>query len=427
MRSTLFTVRLRLATAGGVSAPEDLRTETLTSPDGEVRVRNTRPLRRDPTGAPHLPGTTIAGSLRAHCTTIPALRDAFGPAPGAETRTASPIQVLGSITRTTTPPQHRGRTAIDRHRAAARTHTLHWNETLVAGTEFDIFLRWDDATEEQLTALDAALGHWNPRLGAGASLGAGRAQVIALGHRSYDLRSEAGLTDWLAITGPADYPAPHPLTPEPPPAPLLQRTLRIVEALHIGTGTTRPADGGGDGEIADIVTRNGTPIVPGSTLKGVLRSRVEYICRVLGAPACEHADCGHCRPCLLFGHGAPDENGTPGRARIAIGDAEIRHARREQRRHVAIDRFTGGARNQLLYTHDVITTGEFDLVIDHLGEHEPDPTDLALLTAALDDLHDGLIGLGARTTAGYGTVELTHPGPSPARTDLSALLPPGTP
>ncbi|MGW5440570.1 RAMP superfamily CRISPR-associated protein [Nocardia asteroides] len=423
MKSTLFTVRLQLATPGGVGAPEDLRIETITTRQGEQRVRNTRPLRRDPTGAIHLPGTTVAGSLRAHCATIPTMANAFGPEPGAETRTASPIQVLGTLTRATGEPQHRGRTAIDRTRAAARNNALHGTETLPAGTEFDIFLRWDDATADELTTFDTALREWTPRLGAGASVGAGRARVTGVGQRTFDLGTVAGLTDWLALTGPQDYPPPQPITPAPESVPVLARTLRIVEALHIGTGVSRPAPTGSDGEIAEVVTSAGKPIVPGTTLKGVLRSRVEYICRVLDLPACTGADCGHCRPCVLFGHGAAGTDGTPGRARIAIPDAAIRKPHREQRRHVAIDRFTGGARDQLLYTHDVITAGEFDVIIDRLGDLPPDDTDIALLTAALDDLHDGLIGLGARTTAGYGTVELTEPTPVP--TDLSALLEPG--
>lgn len=424
MRSTLFTVRLRLATAGGVSAPEDAHIEAIETPDGEQRRRNTRPLRRDPTGTPHLPGTTIAGSLRAHCEPIPTLHDAFGPSPGAEVRTSSPIQVLGAITRIPTPLEYRGRTAIDRHRAAARTHTLHRTETTPTGTEFDIHLRWDDATDDQLAALDQALRHWNPLIGAGASLGAGRAQVTALAHRSFDLATEAGLTAWLAITGPADYPTPEPITPTTPARPLRRHTLRIVEALHIGAGTTRTGDH--DEQIAEILTRAGTPIIPGSTLKGVLRSRVEYICRVLDAPACDTADCGTCRPCLLFGHGATGPDTTPARARIAIPDADIRDAHIEQRRHVAIDRFTGGARPQHLYTHDVLTAGEFDLVIDDLTDTGLDPAETLLLDAAVADLHDGLIGLGARTTAGYGTITDTDHH-TPDLTHLPARLTPETP
>ncbi|MEW1734429.1 RAMP superfamily CRISPR-associated protein [Nocardia beijingensis] len=424
MRSTLFTVRLQLQTAGGVTAPEDLRIEAIDSGDGEQRLRNTRPLRRDPTGAPHLPGTTVAGSLRAHCAAIPALRDAFGPAPGADVRTASPIQVLGTLTRTSTEPEHRARTAIDRARAAARTHALHRTETLPTGTQFDIYLRWNNASEAELTALEDALRQWNPQLGAGASVGAGRATVTALARRSFDLASETGLADWLAITGPADYPTPEPITAPRARQPLRCHTLRIVEALHIGTGTTRTGDR--DEEIAEILTHAGVPVIPGSTLKGVIRARVEYICRVLDAPACDSASCGTCRPCLLFGHGVTGTDTTPGRARIAIPDAEVRHAHIEQRRHVAIDRFTGGARDQHLYTHDVLTAGEFDLVIDDLTGTGLDPVDTLLLDAALHDLHDGLIGLGARTTAGYGTVTDTDPHP-PDLTGLSSRLTPGSP
>ncbi|MBF6189452.1 MULTISPECIES: RAMP superfamily CRISPR-associated protein [Nocardia] len=406
MKSTLITVRLRLDTSGGVTAPEEQRIDVTTNPTGESRTRNTRPLRRDPAGRVHLPGSTVAGSLRAHCAHIGELAGAFGPAPGAKVRTASPIQVLGTRTRPNGPPGVRGRTAIDRTRAAARNHTLHSTETLAPGTEFDIHLRWDDAADIELTALLDALRHWKPILGAGASVGAGRARPTGLAHRTYDLHTTDGLTAWLAITGPDDYPAPTAFTVDP--TPYTTRTLRITTALHIGTGTTRVGDK--EQEIAEIVRSGDDYLIPGTTLKGVLRSRIEYICRVLDAPACDTDPCGACRPCLLFGHGSPGPDLPPARARIAVHDAIVRDPIREQRQHVAIDRFTGGAHDQLLFTHDVLTAGEFDLVIEPLTDI--DTFDRMLLDAAVADLHDGLIGLGARTTAGYGTVTRTDHTPT---------------
>ncbi|WP_280260086.1 RAMP superfamily CRISPR-associated protein [Nocardia abscessus] len=401
MKSTLITVRLRLDTSGGVTAPEEQRIDVVTSDNGDSRTRNTRPLRRDPAGRIHLPGSTVAGSLRAHCADIAELAGAFGPAPGAKVRTASPIQVLGTRTRPHRPPGIRGRTAIDRTRAAARNHTLHSTETLAPGTEFDIHLRWDDATDIELAALLDAVTRWRPTFGAGASVGAGRAGPTGLAHRTYDLHTENGLTAWLAITGPSDYPTPVAITVDP--APRTARTLRITTALHIGTGSTRVGDS--DQEIAEIVRSGDDYLIPGTTLKGVLRARIEYICRVLDTPVCDTDPCGACRPCLLFGHGSPGPDRPPARARVAVHDAIVRDPIREQRQHVAIDRFTGGAHDKLLFTHDVLVAGEFDLTIEHLGE--VDTFDEMLLEAAVADLHEGLIGLGARTTAGYGTVTLT--------------------
>ncbi|WP_433678310.1 RAMP superfamily CRISPR-associated protein [Nocardia sp. CA-119907] len=426
MKTTLFTVRLRLLTPGGVTAPEEQRWDDITTA-GQTRTRNTRPLRRDPTGNPHLPGSTIAGSLRAHCCETPELAGMFGPCPDAEDRYASPIQILGVTVRSAAEPGTRGRTAIDRARAAARTHTLHAIEYLVAGTEFDIFLRWDDPTEQQHQALTTRLQHWTPTLGAGASIGAGRCQVVGLGEATYDLATNDGLAAWLALTNPAHYPQPQPVTPVT--ATTARRTtitFRITDAIHIGTGTTRTGEQGQ--EITEITRYGDDFVIPGSSLKGALRSGVEYICRVLDIPACDNATCGQCRPCTLFGHASPDTDTPPRRALIAVLDATVRNPRREQRQHVTIDRFTGGAHDRLLFTHDVLVAGEFDLVIEHLTDTDLDPVDDTLLNAVLADLHDGLIGIGARTTAGYGTVEIIDSTwQHPDLTNLTTHLTPGPP
>ncbi|MDQ3274279.1 MAG: RAMP superfamily CRISPR-associated protein [Actinomycetota bacterium] len=154
------------------------------------------------------------------------------------------------------------------------------------------------------------------------------------------------------------------------------------------------------------------PYVPGSSLKGVLRSRVEYLCRVLGHPACEDADCGTCQPCLLFGW-SPRGGGDVrmgARAAVAIPDAVIHGAGEpDVRTHVALDRVTGGARPALLYAQQVVVTGRFRLRVEPLRTITE--AERALLRVCVADLDDGLVGIGAATTRGLGTVRsATTPG-----------------
>lgn len=409
MKTTVMTIRVKLTTAGGVTAPEAQSFDAVRERDG-TRVRNLLPVRRDSAGVPYLPGSTVAGSLRAHCHTLGVLPGAFGGEPGADTRVASSVQVLGTALRTLTEPVERTRTSMDRHRGAPAERTLHTVEQLPPGTEFDITLRWDRAADAELAGFRAAVASWAPVLGRGSSLGAGRCAVIGYGERAYDLATAEGLMGWLAITGPADYPEPTGLDSAVA-APRQLRSVRfeIADALHIGSGTI---DRGPDGHhVARIIQSAGGYLVPGSTLKGVLRARAEYICRVSGGHACPGSarpTCevgAPCRTCRLFGRGAGASLEGSRRAAIAIPDAMVDDAVREQRQHVAIDRFTGGARDALLYTHEVLVRGRFTVVIEELGSGV-DEVDLALLDAVLADLHDGLVGLGARTTAGYGTVRV---------------------
>lgn len=452
MRVLLITVRLRMDTPGGVTAAE-----------ASVREDNVIPIRTDTREVPHLPGTTVAGSLRAQWEARfdeASTKDLFGhiARPAGSTlrqstgsdrpiRFPSKIQVLGTHYRgnpTLQPPDTTGneepheknanpvvhhRTAIDRSRGGPVKHSLHGVAMLPAGTEFDVVIRWNDPDPRQREQLLDILRTWHPRLGRGTALDAGRCRAVAYGSRDYDLSTPQGLHDWLRIRPDSElYPAPmheiaHPASPQL----AFNIECRIVDGLHCGTGeAVAPVDG--RPRVNRVVERNGKYIVPASTLKGILRSRAEYICHAVGADVCEDQSCGRCTPCQIFGYSrnaatdSPHDN-TPQaqRAKILIRDAIIEHAERRERQHVAIDRFTGGARPQLLYTDEVLVKGRFRIQIHEFRPLED--TERLLIDAVLTDLHDGLIGIGARTSSGLGTVRVTDPDLDiPAnRPDLSSL------
>lgn len=422
MKTVLITVRLTLLTPGGVTAPERATATDIHGPQGEPRTRNLLPLRRDPAGALEVPGTTVAGSLRAHCASRPVLAGLFGSNPADRTLVASPLQVLGCVLHTQPHVQIRTRTAIDRHRGAAANRTLHAVEQLPPGTTVDVMLRCDDPPADQLAELWAALLDWTPSLGRGSSLGAGRCAVTGLGRADYDLATADGLLGWLAIAGPDDYPTP--VTISTPATPTAHRQVRfaIVEPVHIGAGTTT-TDAEGH-EVATLTRTAGNPVIPGSAIKGVLRSRAEYICRVCGINACAGsapATCPPeqpCPPCQIFGRASDSQGGGARRAALGFPDAQVTDFVVETRRHVAIDRFTGSARRELLYQEEVLVAGRFTVQLDQLGP-ALGSAEAALLDAALADLGDGLTGIGRRTTAGYGTVRIDDDNWTPP--DLAAL------
>ncbi|MGH3905066.1 MAG: RAMP superfamily CRISPR-associated protein [Pseudonocardiaceae bacterium] len=419
MTPTFITIRLRLLSAGGVAGPERRREQT--TPHGESS--NHLPLRRDPDGAVALPGSTVAGSLRAHCASRPGLpEDLFGGAPGTEEKVASRVQVLGVRLRGSLPHgESATRVAIDRRRGAARVHALFTVEQLPVGTEFDVHLRWNDPGAALDTFLDAVRA-WRPRLGRGVTTGSGACTVIGLAWETYDLTSVDGLLAWLAVDGPATYPQPAELSAPASPDAVIDVRLEIVDGLHVGTGEPGQLPGH-DGEVSLVVHRDEVPYIPGSGLKGVLRSRVEYLCRILGRPACDDARCGACPACGLFGW-SPRSGGDPrmgARAAVVIPDAMIEDADIDVRTHVALDRVTGGARTALLYGQQVVVAGHFRLRIEPLRPLAE--VEFALLRTCVADLHDGLIGIGAATTRGLGTVRVRDDAwPPPDVSALAALL-----
>lgn len=409
MKTTLVTARLKMTTPGGVAGPERVRAATTSADDlaDGPPPRNDLPLRRDPDGDIHLPGTSVAGSLRAHCTGHGFPAELFGLVDPNQEAIASAIQVLGvRLHADSDEPSLTSRVAIDRHRGAARVNALFRAEQLPAGITFDVYLRWDDPGRDFDWFLDL-VRTWHPRLGRGVTTGAGACQVTALGWHAYDLATPAGLANWLDITGPADHPQPDtPVEPPSPAAPVLDVEFTIVDGVHVGSGqlTEEP---GREGKVARILRDPaGQPRIPGSSLKGVLRSRAEYICRVLGLASCSEAFCGACLPCTIFGwspRAGDDRMGA--RAAVVVHDATIKDPAVEYRPHVALDRVTAGQRNHLLYTAEVVVAGQFRLHVEPL--RTPTAAESALLNAVVADLHAGLAGIGSATTRGLGTVRAT--------------------
>lgn len=178
--------------------------------------------------------------------------------------------------------------------------------------------------------------------------------------------------------------------------------------------------------------RDGEPQVylPGSSLKGVLRSHAERIARTFGEtkacdPFTESADgerktmfCGHrfekrkrwketldnptvyrqsCPICRLFG-----STWYGGRLATADAYAEGRAPSTEQRDGVGIDRFTGGAARGAKFELEVVTGGTFVTTL-HIRNFEL--WQLGLVGFLLQDLKDGLIRVGMGKSRGLGKVQ----------------------
>lgn len=177
--------------------------------------------------------------------------------------------------------------------------------------------------------------------------------------------------------------------------------------------------------------------LPGTSLRGVIRSHAERIVRTLapgqnlccdpfrqesgGDQSCSHwlADFQKkakatevflrevyrrsCAICRLFGS-------TSQASRIRISDSEpvtINENQWSIREHIAIDRFTGGAKQGVLFSDLVLEdlTFENDVVIRNFELWQ-----LGLLAYVLRDFlcwEDGLIRLGYGKTKGYGLVQGT--------------------
>lgn len=447
-------LRLTLQEPGGVSAavePAD--------PGADDDTGLQLPLDRDDHDRIYLPETTVAGALRAH------LRNTHGEnythrilgasppptstgSPREDRGTASRLSILSSIAVPGATSETRTTTAIDRERGAAQSSMLRHSEHAAAGTAWDIYCSWTEPDPDDWTQLLDTLTGWAPLIGHGVSTGHGRSRVTALHTATLDLHRDQDLLTYLTRSGHdlvdtivTAHPLPD-LATLTTTAPIHRIDCTIEQALHISNGRHTDTEP----KVALFHTVAGRPTVPGSTIKGILRSRIEYILRSVHAdPApCLDRDCQHCLACQLFGYRgqrAPGKRTTGARARIRIPDAPI-DATPTIRIHAPIDRFTGGVANQtlpagedpwapaqpagLLHCEQVIEHGAFALDIEDLGlgpHHRP--LLAALLRLVIEDLNDGLITIGRGGTRGHGRITATTttlPTLTDAQTTLSVHL-----
>jgi CRISPR/Cas system CSM-associated protein Csm3 (group 7 of RAMP superfamily) len=161
------------------------------------------------------------------------------------------------------------------------------------------------------------------------------------------------------------------------------------------------------------------PVLPGASVKGVLRSAAERVVRTLrdtGPPDdnfVAELDATAELPVFEAVFGSRERAGA---ARIADTAATVSASPdavswSRERTHVAIDRWTGGASEGRLFTVDEtqgVTWSDLEIELDlHIVPKELWRAAVLLLGVAVGQLHDGGIGFGHGTTRGLGEIEVT--------------------
>lgn len=189
---------------------------------------------------------------------------------------------------------------------------------------------------------------------------------------------------------------------------ILKGTIKALTPLRIGTGRATV-------ELEHPVIKDvlGTPYIPGSSLKGRIRSEFERIAKSLGKPVCEAPLVGNmcgsrtkdeeelCAACKVFGTaGRLFARASKVTCRDAYPTSEVRQT--EIRESVAIERETKRAAPGRLFSVEAVPRGTtFDLEIIF---ENPEDEELKLFLAALKSVED--LGVGGHTSRGYGKVEI---------------------
>ena len=147
-------------------------------------------------------------------------------------------------------------------------------------------------------------------------------------------------------------------------------------------------------EIIQNIKENGTAVLPGSSVKGAVRARVQAI-----------ADLLHCSESVdaLFGRGAAQgDNGIAGRVRFT--DMVLDKAKEQMISRIRINKFTGGVIRRGLFTEEPLKSG----VTLTITAPQDDICGCALLVYALRDLGLGLYNLGSGGAVGRGYIKVSR-------------------
>lgn len=270
---------------------------------------------RDGADRPILPGTSIAGALRAYLSRLEQFQSVQEPTPVQslfgriipKTQEGSPswvrIDDAYLIDESVTPVVRDG-VGIDRHTGSAAAGYLYTRQVLPPGTKFALRMVVDTPTDaaapsypggwpalvrDALEAMIAGLRHVQVPIGAGRGSGLGKVQLTDVTVRRADLSTPQGMIAWLtgktqpddtlgaAAAPPADSRLRITIEWQPI-SPLLVRdslSSTLVDTLPL----TEP---GPDGTVRLLL--------PGSSLRGALRAyaeRIERTVRGEDAPRCE--------------------------------------------------------------------------------------------------------------------------------------------
>lgn len=175
-------------------------------------------------------------------------------------------------------------------------------------------------------------------------------------------------------------------------------TLLAVTQIHIGSGEESP-------DIDNTLIRvniqgEEVPYIPGSSIKGVIRSMLE---RALDGVGSKEKVVSY-----IFGTANP-RNSVQGHA--CFSDAiPVGKVATHSKPGVAIDSVTGAAKHGHYYRIETISPGarfRFKLILENIDLREENIISKAL-RLVLSELKQGNVSVGGKTSSGLGVVELRN-------------------
>lgn len=411
---------------------------------GEDEIQD-QPVTRDAFGYWRIPGSSLAGSLRALGEQLdPELtRKMFGEQEGAEShasfiwcedgllvdydgRTALERLLADEKPDIGPGPFVRDHVRIDLESGASEDAGKFDAEIVPAGTRFLLEFRcdsWDtEFTEAELAYFDQLCGLVLDRrlsLGGKTGLGYGLYRLVVFVYREFALNEAAGMQAWLSLPEFGLPPRDLGKSLGFPSAPQLKESgldgwlelpLACLGPILIGGGSPHRPDGKvAEADLLFALTprlnylareQQWVAVLPGSSIRGVLRHAIYAILRDLGT---EKADA-----MLKSLFGFVEANGGQC-GKLVFADSRLEFAGKMPKyqfeQHVALDRFSGSALDGALFSEEPFWTegarAPVRIRACNLEAHEA-----ALFFHAIFDLLEGSLAIGSGVNRGNGRLAL---------------------
>ncbi len=345
-------------------------------------------------------------------------RALFGGTKGDDDGAQSPLIVEDALSIGPVRFELRDGVAIDPQTNVAVDQAKYDMQALAADTEFKIGVELviNKENKMQLEALRlvlCALEVGQIRLGSKKHRGFGQVTVSNWQVWSYDLTTTDGLLSWLAHDseheGLTNSAAQSPAVvfedwgnalkcsvPDARNALTIVANFDVRDSLLIRSGFEQMYGP----DAAHLVSkRNGkpTPVIPGTSLAGILRSQALRIANTV-TKSDQNTTINQ-----LFGYMAKPEESVPSYAsRVIVNEVSINGATDLVQSRVKIDRFTGGAFDSALFTEQPVFGGQFEATIQVLS---PEPAEIGLMLLALKDLWTGMRAVGGGNNVGRGRLQ----------------------
>ncbi len=403
------------------------------------------PLARDGANRWCIPGTSLAGAFRAWWEAAFGAKDTASLWGTVPKKSGSPNDGWASFIIVEDAPltvpggavELRDGVGIDRIHGTAADRIKHDRAVLPAGTTLALSITVEVERERSCAEIEAMLAHFLTALAEGRiPLGAGRTRGlgrVALKKDGLLIRRQAltdrkGILETLRTNGSVVSLDEMDRSGAAPAAP---RRLRVALTWEpLGPVMSRAALDGLVVDALPLMGREGNtirPLLTGAGVKGVLRAQAERIVRTLLDLSADGHFLDQVRVPLvraLFGDPGEAEDKRLGRGALSVEDcyaewktdadghrtmiAEGKAPGWRAAHHVAIDRWTGGAAEGLLFSvlePQGVTWRPLVLELD-LTRLDPEETlaALSLLLLVLDDLAAGRLPLGFAGNRGMGAI-----------------------